>query len=174
MNIDDQIKFIQEKMGMFNLTFHTEEYMMGYHLSNRTDEGLGTGKKYVFTHKHSLQCVIDKAYNYFVNGGVQTDVKMKKLMSDLKAGIDKLEFRCLKVLDIEDNGDEIRINYSEDGLSDVDYEKMTQLEEIKYQEKKIDDNDYDIGLLLDLIDSVSDDRGLVDLVWCGFRQEEKE
>lgn len=166
MNIDDKIKFIEEKMKMFVLTYYAPGFMSGYHLSNRTDEGLGPAQEYKFS-APTLFEVIEKAYNYFVNGGPY-DPEVVRIIKELKAELPSLKMKELAIKDVVCAGDEIQVVYYEgEYIEDVVYNAMTEDEKSTYHDKRIADTSDDYHTLEAFFATKTDNRFLISLEWSG-------
>lgn len=175
MDIEEKIKFIIPHMGSFYLTKHQVDE--GYHLSNRTDEGLGSAPRAEFN-ASTIEIVVDKAYQYFMNNRKSCDPHVNLLMKELNAKLPKFvsSFRETKVGMPIDCGDIIQIDYWQITDDEKSFDNMSVLKrnDIQEAQNKIHNEEYTkLDNWLHEIQG-NNDRVypnliyIIDMCWCGF------
>ena len=175
MDIEEKIKFIIPQMGPFYLTRHQVD--RGYRLTNRTDEGLGSAPRVEFN-APTLEIVVDKAYQYFMNNRKSCDPHVNLLMKELN---DKLpsfvsSFEETKVGMPIDCGDVIQIDYWQIADDEKSFGDMSVLKrnDIQAAKSKIHDEEYaKLDAWFNEIQGNNERTYpnlvyIIDMAWCGF------
>jgi hypothetical protein len=108
LSIDEKLLLIRNMMGLFVMTYSTYDQL--WEISNRTDEGLGSGEQIKFVGK-SPKALIDEAYD-ILNNGPSQDVLNRK--NEIEKEIEN-EFKEISRVELRGNVIFIIVNDNLDG-----------------------------------------------------------